>query len=246
LRIIIIAPKYFSVLQVGLKSDVSSAGFKALSKLPHLQQFLFGDNLDWRNWRRELRFLRLCTEYLPQLRVAGRSFDVMDADAAWYTCGTDRARGYHNELLQHLQQPTALSTQLFLNLADDFLPPATVKYPKVEELLLWEPSERLLGLLGERFASLTVLGLYCSATDVVPALQRVGQHLHTLVLDCVGHAFSLAKVLQLCPRLKRFKVHCCIENGEPEEFPEGAFSYMEEAHFEGGKLPTGFLKQVNA
>jgi hypothetical protein len=246
LLILLMTPKYFSVLQVGLKSDVSRAGFVALSKLPHLQQFIFGDSLDWQNWRREFRYLRFCTEYLPQLRVAGRSFDVMDADD-WHTCGADRVRGYHNELLQHLQQPKAQSLQLFLNLAEDFLTKPTVTYPKVEELLLWEPSERMLRLLGKRFTSLTVLGLYdCDETNVLPVLHQFGQRLHTLVLDLITCKVSLAKVLQLCPRLKRFKVCSCEVNTDPEQCSEGAFSYMEEAYFKIQKIPTGFLKQVNA
>jgi hypothetical protein len=237
-------PKYFSELKVSLTLDVSSAGFEALAKLPHLQQFIFGEYMQAEDWSHELRYLRLCTEYLPHLRVAGRSFDVMDADH-WELSECDR--GYHNELLQHLQLPTTPSIHFFFNLADDALPQISVKYPKVEELLLWEPSERVIGLLGERFASLTLLGLYdCGETDVVPALQQVGQGLRTLVLNSITRQLSLAKVLQLCPRLKCFKVSTFEVKIDPEQCPEGAFSYMEEAYFVSGKLPIGFLKQVNA
>lgn len=96
---------------------------------------------------------------------------------------------------------------------------------------------------------MTALGLYeCNKTPVAPVLRllhQVGQRLNSLVLHLVREEFSLAEVLQLCPRLKRFKVCSSKVKKDLDQWSEAAFSCMEQACFEGVKLPRGFLKQVN-
>jgi hypothetical protein len=233
------------VLQVSLTLDVSSAGFEALSKLPHLQQFICAENLQ--DWKHEVRFFNLCTEYLPHLRVAGRSFDIMDLNDL-YTDGSTRARGYHSKLVKQLKRPATLSLQL-LNLSDGVLPNKMVKLSSLEELYLWNPSSSVLDWC-DNFASLTALGLYqCDESGITPVLHllhRVGQRLCSLVLcELQDYEFSLAEVLRVCPRLKRFKLSSCKLKKDPDQWPEAAFSGMEESWFEMVNLPPGFLKQVN-
>jgi hypothetical protein len=231
------------VLQVGLSLDVSSAGFKALSKLPHLEQFIFGDYMKECDWNHEFRFFNLCTKYLPHLRVAVHSFDVMGMDDLLLD-GYKRARGYHNELMQQLKRPATLSLQL-LDLADDFLPAKRIKFSSLEELVLWNPSSRVLDWC-DSHAKLTALGLYeYKKADITPVLRQVGQRLQSLALCEIDKKFSLAEVLQLCPRLKRFKVSDCRVKKFPVQWPETAFSCMEETCLEMVNLPPGFLKQVN-
>jgi hypothetical protein len=232
------------VLQVGLTSDVSSTGFKALATLQHLEQFVFGECMPESDWENESKFLDLCPPFLPQLKVAGRHMNLLKV-ADMYMDGFQYARGYHSEMVQQLQQLTELSLKL-LNLNDDVVPSENVKFPELEELLLWNPSSHALGLC-DRFATVTALGLYrCDKTDVIPALHCVGLRLHSLVLYEVEKMFSLAEVLRLCPYLKRFKVFGSMVNEAPEEWPEATFRCMEQAEFGSMKLPPGFVKQVNA
>jgi hypothetical protein len=226
--------------------DVSSAGFEALSKLPHLQQFIYGEFMREYDWKHQVRFFNLCTEYLPHLKAAGHTFDVMYVDDREIQ-GLMRARGYHSELVQQLKRPATLSLQL-LNLANDVLPAKRIKFSGLEELALWNPSSRSLDWC-DRNTSVTALGLYeCNKTGVAPVLRllhQVGQRLNLLVLHEVNEEFSLAEVLQLCPRLKRFKLSSCKVKNDPEQWPDEAFSCMKETYFDSVKLPRGFLNQVN-
>jgi hypothetical protein len=237
---------YFSWLEVGLALDVSSAGFESLSKLPNLQQFIFGEHMEECDWKHQVRFFNLCTEHLPHLKAAGRSFNVMHVAASEFR-GFDCARGYHSELVKQLKRPATLSLQL-LNLADDVLPEKRIKFSGLEELVLWSPSSRMLDWC-DRNTSVTAVGLYeCNKTGLAPVLRllhQVGQRLDSLVLHLVREEFSLAEVLQLCPRLKRFKLSSCKVKNNPEQWPEEAFSYMKETWFDMVKLPRGFLNQVN-
>jgi hypothetical protein len=211
--------------------------------MSHLQQFIFGERMPASNWKHELRFLVFCTEYLPHLRVAGHSFDVMDVDDLEIN-GCRRARGYHSKLMQRLKKPTTLSLQL-LNLADDVVPANGIKFSVLEKLALWKPSNRLLDWC-DRHAKLTALGLYdCGDLNVLPVLCQVGQRLQTLVLDTIYQEFSLAQVLQLCPNLKHFKVSSCKVKKAPEKLPEKVICHLENVVVDCMKLTPGFLRQVN-
>jgi hypothetical protein len=226
--------------------DVSSAGFEALSKLPHLQQFIYGGFMKECDWKHDVRFFNLCTEYLPHLRVAGHSFDVMRMDVL-HMHHYKIARGYHNELVKQLNQPITLSLQL-LNLADDVLPNNRTQFSHLEELILWNPSSCLLEWC-DRHAKLTSLGVYeyqkPAITPILSALHQVGQRLHSLVMcEFYSSEFSLAEVLQLCPRLTRLKVSTCKLKMDPVQWPEAAFSCMEQVRFDTVILPPCFLKKV--
>jgi hypothetical protein len=234
-------------LQVSLTLDVSSAGFKALAKLPHLHQFIFGDYMPARDWKHELRFLVFCTKYLPHLRVAGRSFEVMNVQDCPEFHSFECARGYHNKLVQQLKRSTTLSLQM-LNLADDVLPREKIKFSGLEELILGKPSSRSLDWC-DRHAKLTALGLYeCHYLDVLPALCRIGQRLQKLVLCSVYQEISLVQVLKLCPILKHLKVDCCRVTRAPEKLPDSVICHLEEVVLGvlgGSHLAPGFLRQVN-
>jgi hypothetical protein len=236
-------PKFFSVLQVGLMLEVSKAGFKALSKLPHLQQFIFGERMPERDWKHELRFLVFCTKYLPQLRVAGRSCEVMSVQDHPEFQGFECAQVYHNELVRQLKRPTTLSLQI-LHLSNGVLPNKMVKFSGLEELILGQASRRLLNWC-DCHAKLTALALYeCFNLDVLPVLCRIGQRLQKLVICSVFREISLVQVLRLCPNLKHFKVNFCQVKKAPEKLPD-VICHLEEVVLGGSNLAPGFLKQVN-
>jgi hypothetical protein len=229
-------------LEVGLALDVSSAGFEALSKLPNLQQFIYGENLH--DWTYEVRFFALCTKYLPHLRAASHSIDLMDG----LQCRANGLkRGYHSHLFKQLIPLATLNLQL-LDLADDVLPAKRIKFSGLEELVFWNPSFRSLDWC-DLNTSVTSLGLYeCSNIGIAPVLDllcKVGERLNSLVLHEIIEQFTLAEVLRICPRLKRFKVSGCKLDRAPELCPEAVFSCMEEVCLEHMKLPPGFIKQVN-
>jgi hypothetical protein len=241
------------VLQVGLSSEVSSTGFEALSKLHHLEQFIFGDEcMLMIDLMLETEFLLLCPKILPHLKVAGRHFDLLKVNDTYDDDdddGVNLNQGYHNEWLQNLHEPATLGLQL-LNLCYDFQPNKNIQFPQLEELVLWNPSSSCAISLCDRFAAVSALGLYgCGNSDVLPVLRHVGQRLHSLVLDFVHdyyHGLTISEVLRLCPNLKRFRVsNIYVINEDTGPWPEAAFRCMEEAYFENADLPCGFLKQVN-
>ena len=108
------------VLQVSLVPEVSSVGFEALSKLKHLQQFLFGeiDAVIWQLISRrqhlqlQKKFLLLCAQFLPKLRIAGfnfanvYSFQIFDLSA-----DDDNSECYHDLIVQ---QPLKLGIEQLL------------------------------------------------------------------------------------------------------------------------------------
>jgi hypothetical protein len=211
------------VLQVGLTPEVSSTGFAALSKLQHLEQFIFGECMDKRFWKQESKYLALCAQFLPRLKVVGYRYDLFDA-ASMEMNGFRQIKGYNNSMVeQELQQKTVLSLKQ-LNLSDDVQPSENFTFSELEELLLWIPSSRTLSSMCERFNAVSALGLYqCKKIDVIPMLQSLGQNLHTLVLGECWRMISLAEVLQLCPYLKRFKVFFCKANQSPRTLARGKF-----------------------
>jgi hypothetical protein len=238
------------VLQVRLfTTNVSNSGFEALSKLHNLEQFIFGDeNLTRRcDYDLESQFLLLCAKILPHLKVSGRYLDFFEPKHAYDVDFMDKL-GYHNNLVQNLQQPIVLGLQL-LNLSHDYQPNENITFSQLEELVLCNPSSRVISMC-DRFTAVRALGFYCFYfaidTEIVfPVLHIFGQRLHTLVLEGIKK-FSLAKVLRLCPNLKRLRVGNCYANELPEQVPEAAFLCMEEMYlFDHLTLPPGFLKQVN-
>jgi hypothetical protein len=226
-------------------SYVSSTGFKALSELQHLEQFIFGESENSCGWTEESKHIVLCSKYLPQLKVIGRRLEFLGFD----DCMFDIPEGYHNNMLQHLQQPAVLGLQL-LNLAGlegDCQPNEDVHFPDLEVLILWAPTSGMLNLC-DRFKTVSTLALYHGnkIEDIMPVLCRVGQRLHSLVLFNVDKRFSLAEVLLNCPRLKCFAVEDSEVNRAPELWPAASFTCMEEVNLQTVKLPPGFMKQVSA
>jgi hypothetical protein len=238
------------VLQVRLlKYNVSSIGFGALSELHHLEQFIFGDEgLELDEWEVENQYLLLSAKILPHLKVSGCHFDFFQTrvyEEDWYF---QHQLGYHNYLVQNLHQPAELGLQL-LNLRDDCQPNKNIKFSQLEELILCNSSRDTVSMC-DYFTALRAFGLFywfehIDADIVYPMLRSVGQRLHTLVLEGIKK-LSLAKVLQLCPNLKRFKVCKSYTKELPEQVPEEAFLCMEEVYlFDSLELPPGFVKQVN-
>lgn len=240
----------FRVLQVNLKVDeVSSAGFSALSTLPHLDEFLFGDRMNKESdWVHESKFLILCSRFLPKLSVSGRRFDFLHVDFL-YESTFRQYCGYHKEMVQEMQQPAKLSLQ-HLNLSNGVQPNENIQFPQLETLSLWFPNAGQALSLCQRFQTVSALGLYDLETslDLLPTLQSVGQRLHSLVLDEASEpAFSLLQVLESCPNLKHFRLsNCTFLVDPPEQWPEKYFSGMEEVFLCSlYSPPAGFIMQVN-
>jgi hypothetical protein len=158
---------------------------------------------------------------------------------------TPNSQGYHNEMLQHLQQPAVLGLRLLM-LEGNCQPNENVHFPELEVLILWYPTNDMLNLC-DRFESVSTLAINHDFffEDIMPVLCRVGQRLHALVLFKVNKKISLAEVLLNCPRLKCFAVEDSEVNQAPEQWPAASFLCMEEVHLEDVKLPSGFMKQVN-
>jgi hypothetical protein len=225
-------------------SYVSSTGFKALSKLQHLEQFIFGRDSEYScGWTEESMHIVHCAKYLPQLKVIGRRLEFIGCDDY-----IDFPEGYHNDMLQHLQEPAVLGLQQLnlAGLAGDCLPNENVHFPQLEVLILWAPTNNMLNLC-DRFESVSTLAIYHGRLfeDIMPVLCRVGQRLHSLVLFKVDKRVSLSEVLLNCPRLKCLVLEKSKFNQAPERWPAASFLCMEEVRFLSMKLPPGFIKQVN-
>lgn len=226
------------MLQVSLNSEVSSVGFEALSKLPRLREFLYGE---YAIYEEHVRFLLLCAQYLPQLKLAGQSFDFL------YGVNTHGSIT-HNEVVQ---QPVKLSLADLtigcgVQLHDNF------QVPELESLSLWMPMTNVRGLC-ERFSSISALGLYeplitpeAPEDVVIPVLQSVGHRLRSLALSDVPQPLSLAHILELCPRLERLRIEHCNFNDTSDVWPTRHFLCMEEVVVGPQKLPPGFIMQVTA
>lgn len=208
-------------MQVKLDNGVSSTGFKALSKLRRLRYFLFGAR-GVRHKDHEQKCLLMCAQYMPRLKVAGRHFEFLSVARKW--------GDYHNKVV-NLRQPIKLCLQ---HLVVDCLPVkhinTQVQFPNVEALSL-SYLTTVKHISVRKFPSLSQLGLYeTDPATVMAVLQKVGKHLHSLVLDEIDgiQMFSLHMVLQLCPHLKRFRVAFCQLDDALVVWPEGYFSCMEE------------------
>jgi len=238
-----------SVLQIGLHSDVSSVGFKALSTLPHLRHFLFGDSM--KEWKQEQKCLMLCSRFLPHLKEAGHHIDVIDFNANedfWrHRHFWSNVHRYHHQIVRQ-RQPNKLSLENLM-LSYDVQPHENCQLPELKSLSLCMPRGDVLGMC-DRFSTISELGLHetdFSPDMVITVLRGVGRRLRTLVLNEAPHALSLVQVLSFCPNLERWRFEFCNFTDNSNVWPEGCMSCLEEAYFGyHRKVPPGFIVQVNA
>jgi len=95
------------VLRIHLSSNVSGAGFKALSKLLQLREFLFGENME--KWELEQKCVMWSVKLIPQLSLVGRRYDVSNFDS------NAQLFKYHNAVTR-LRRPIELGLEeLVLN-----------------------------------------------------------------------------------------------------------------------------------
>jgi hypothetical protein len=232
----------FSVLKVGLSRDVSSAGFKALSTLRHLRQFLFRDYYVG-GLARAKECILLCAEYLPHLKGAA-TFDSKFLSEC-----------QHNELVQH-QQLSKLSLAN-LSIGRNVEPHKNLQLPELESLSVRFPMNDVVGLC-DRFSTISALVLcdikYASPETVMTVLQGVGGRLRSLSLIFAPQPLSLAKIFELCPQLESFKIEYCNIIDTPTVcWPENYLSCLNEVSVyrfrdETGRwnsLAVGFIMQVN-
>jgi hypothetical protein len=237
---------FFSVLQIGLHSNVSSVGFEALSTLPHLRHLVFGDSM--KEWRQEQKCLMLCSKFLPHLRVAGHRIDVLDLNTI-YDLRRHRhfflnSHRYHHQIVRQ-RQPNKLSLENLM-LSYDVQPHENCQLPELKSLSLCMPRGDVLGLC-DRFSTISELGLHETDSPdlVITVLRGLGRRLRTLVLTEVPHALSLGDVLSYCPNLERWRFEFCNFVDNSNVWPEGCMSCLEEAYFGyHRKVPPGFLLQV--
>lgn len=247
------------MLQVCLSSQVSSAGFEALSKLRLLRQFLFGETINdkW-NWEIEKNFLVLCWQILPQLKAAGRRFDVLGMEDQWTFFRSTQSFGpcrnhYHNHLVQQPQLTELGLEDLYLSW--EVQPHEHLKLPELKSLSLIGPAGDVLSLC-ERFPTITALALiwpllHIKLEVIMKVLQKIGRRLNSLVLKNIGSiydmTFSLYEVLELCPNLERLMISLCYTSDATHIWPKRFFDCLEEVHFHKCEqlLPPGFVMQVN-
>lgn len=236
-------------MQVGLRSDVSSVGLEALSKLQHLRMLLFGEYVE--TWEQETKFLLLCSQFLPQLRAAGRHFGVYNFNELYMNMGLDvdthiNRTSYHHYVVQQ-QEPCKLSLEHLL-LKEDVQPHEKCQLPELQSLTVTRPNGDVLKMIN-RYSTISALAFYetdFSPLDLVTeVLQGIGRRLHTLVLSEIPNPFSLSEVLQLCPNVKHLRLDFCHFNDSSIEWPENLLSCLEEVHFCCPyKAPPDFIKQV--
>jgi hypothetical protein len=217
------------VLQVSLVPEVSSVGFEALSKLKHLQQFLFGEIDADINWQLKEKFLLLCAQFLPKLRIAGfnyanlYSFHIFDLSA-----DDDNTECYHDLIVQ---QPLKLGIEQLL-VSGGVKIHEKCQLPHLRALNISRLTASNISGIFLRFTTITELAICGTMTDtVIKVLQIVGQRLSKLAL---GHLmeFKLVEALQLCPKLKHLQIiGCKFDDSDSEWQKEDDFSCLEEIIF---------------
>jgi hypothetical protein len=229
----------FSVLQVrGLTEEVSSVGFKALSKLQNLQKFLF---FEW-NWEVEHKCLLMCAQFLPRLQMAGK--DTTKNGTGSFTHAT-ATNGYHKELVEQ-EQRVPLGLQHLVIKGQVRLHP-TCQLPELKALHLNWPGEDAVSLL-DRFPTVTELSFFHADAKVVKlVLQKVGWRLSKLGFgDCLTLG-SLPETLKLCPNLNSLWLGGCQFDQFFGLWPKNLMDHLEEVDIDmdNKQLPQGFIKQVN-
>jgi hypothetical protein len=228
---------------------VSRAGFLALSMLPHLKEFHFGNRYTISSRKHQNRCILMCANYLPHLKIIGRDFS-----SSYFM--RMRAKGIHNELVQQRQFTKLLLTDLVLG-GEAALPPhENLQLPDLQSLSVWLPMRDTVGLCN-RFSTITALGLFgpAEADMVMSVLQSVGGRLQTLLLHNVPQPISLSKIFVCCPHLEKFTFCLCNFNDLDffVQWPEINLSNVEEAHMGQQRpqlgyepIPRGFIMQVNS
>lgn len=232
------------MLRVGcLLEEVSSVGFKALSKLLFLRKFTFDDE-SFNGTKRRLKHLLLCTQFLPQLAIAGkmditRRFQFLD-----YKEFKD-CEGYHDQVVQ---QPFQLRLEEVI-LERQVYPHPNCQLPQLRRVFWTQPIGDVLVFFNQ-FKTITELGFdSADGTLVEKVVQEVGARLSKLVLEEI--TFSLPQVLMHCPNLEYLRLECCSCPDFIGSWPSNMFSCLKEVdidmndHPHSNKVPEGFIKEVN-
>lgn len=218
---------------------MSSVGFEALSKLKHLQQFLFGDFEE--DWQLHRVCLLLCTQFLPKLRFIGLDFSDLNNETFEEE---DHGNFYHDQVVQ---QPIQLGLEEVI-LSGHAQPHNNCQLPQLRTLHLFRPVGDVAGMC-DRFLTLSEISFYEGDTDTVMAvLQLVGRRLHKLVMEEIGpQEFVLPTLLQLCPNLKHLHIVMCgYDDSYTSAWPTEIFGCLEEVNLQMvyEPLPCGFIVMV--
>jgi hypothetical protein len=233
----------FRVLEVALAPEVSSAGFKALSKLSHLQQFLFGDFKE--SWEFQQKCLLLCAQFLPKLRIAGFNFaDAYSLDMLNSMVDGEVGDFYHDQVVQH---PFKIGLEELM-VSGNVQIHESCQLPNLRALYTSQLTDGNIAGLFSRFTTITELGICKTKTDtVMNVLQIVGRSLSKIALVQLPQKFSLLKIFQLCPNLERLHIIVCKFNDSDSLWPMEILGCLEEVNFQmifDEPLPRGFIVKV--
>jgi hypothetical protein len=170
-----------------LDESVTATGFKALSKLQHLEQFDFREShcrdLSW-----------LCLQYLPNLRFVG---DKCNPNSTLAEAGFG---SWTTQWMQRAPKPVTLGLQEVTLLKVMSLPEG-VLLPNLTFLILQEPPENFK--CDQRLSTVSKLLIHnVSVATCVHILQQIGRQLKKLIVHYVDSVISVDQILSLCPNLE--------------------------------------------
>jgi hypothetical protein len=191
-----------------LNDEVTAKGFKALSNLHQLEEFIFfvykchcrdctfccfSPN---EKFQRNTKNLTLCMQHLPNLRVAGQKITHGGRyPFIYWVMAMSTA-----EALLRVNKPCTLGLQ---EMTASSLPDG-IELLNLTSLQLCKPS---MGFLcGSRLSKVSELGLYQVKKDTcIQILTQIGQQLKILRLDVV-ETIEIDIILGLCPNLQHLEV----------------------------------------
>jgi hypothetical protein len=230
---------------VALAPEVSSVGFKALSQLDHLQQFLFGGFKE--GWELQKKCLLLCAQFLPKLRIFGFNFSKARHRAFSLEIALnimmegEVGEFYHDKIIQ---QPFKIGLECLV-VSGDVKIHESCEMPNLRALHVCHLSPA--ANIFNRFSTIAELGIYKTKTDtLMQVLQIVGRNLSKLAVGQLPQEFSLLKTLQLCPNLKHLQIIVCTFDDSDSVWPDGICSCLEQVVFQMifEPFPRGFIVKV--
>lgn len=174
-----------------MSSAASEKGFTALSKLQHLQEFLFFAGDSFHHFHINANNYFQCLQYLPKLRFAGAKY-LRELPLDLVSC---LGRATAGRLLS-AQKPHTLGLEEVVLCGVESIPDG-ILLPNLKYLHLARPCGNFTP-----DSRVSELGLYDINFEI---LNQAGRHLKTLHLT-VMESVQLDSVLRLCPTLEHLSV----------------------------------------
>lgn len=184
---------FFRYLYATLQCE-SEKGFKALSDLEHLEEFIFFATAFGYCTLNE-RNMQLCLQYLPKLRNAGGKFFHGITPQQLQILG----HAMTGQLLC-AKKPLTLGLEQLTLLAVSSIPDG-IFLPNLTSLHLMQPTEDFQW--DSRMSAVSELNLQeVTMVECVQVLKKVGRQIKILYIDIMD-SILVDKILQMCPRLER-------------------------------------------